>query len=353
VAQQEKKRLLKDIPLLDFVIGTDNIDQLPDVLRKLRTDDERVVEAWFDHKTAYEIETKVRNPGVSTFVNITKGCDNFCTFCVVPFTRGRERSRPLKELIVDLNALVDRGVKEVTLLGQNVNSYKSSCGTDFAGLLKSLAVETGIERIRYITSHPKDFNEELMHVMADHNDKICEYIHLPVQSGSTKVLDRMNRIYTREEYIQKVKMIFDILPQTVLSTDIIVGFPGETDEQFEDTMSLLDVVPFESIYAFKYSPRPYTKAAKFTDHIDEAVKSERLQRLFAKHNIMAREMATKYEGQVLKVLVEEVKSDLKAFGRSTQNKVVYFAGEENLVGKTVNVKINTGFPMTLRGEWVK
>lgn len=353
VAQQEKKKLLKDIPLLDFVLGTDNIDKLPQVVKKLRSQEEKVVEAWFDHSTPYEIQTQVRNPGVSTFVNITKGCDNFCTFCVVPFTRGRERSRPLKELVQDLQSLVNRGVKEVTLLGQNVNSYKSQCGADFAQLLKTLVVETDIERIRYTTSHPKDFNEELMRVMADHTQKICEYIHLPVQSGNTEVLERMNRGYTREEYLDKVKMIFEFLPQAVLSTDIIVGFPGETEAQFEETLSLLEEVPYESLYAFKYSPRPFTKAARFEGQVIEADKDQRLQRLFAIHNEMAHKMAKKYEDQILKVLVEEVDSHQKAFGRSTQNKVVHFSGEKDLIGQTVNVRINQAFPQTLRGEWIR
>lgn len=350
VAQQEKQKLLKDIPLLDFVFGTDAIDQLPEIVSRARQG-ESVNSTRFEHQQPYHIETMVRNPGVSTFVNITKGCDNFCTFCVVPFTRGRERSRPLSHVLEDVKKLVDRGVKEVTVLGQNVNSYESDCGANFAKLLTSLAMETGIQRIRYTTSHPKDFDEELMDVMREHGNKIMEYIHLPVQSGNTEVLARMNRGYSREQYIEKVKMIFERLPNAVLSTDIIVGFPGETEEQFQDTMSLLNEVPYESIYAFQYSPRPFTKAAKFEDQLAEPIKNERLMRLLAKHREMAFKMAEKYHGQELDVLVEEYHGDTgRLAGRSTQNKMTHFHGPKDWVGQTKRVKIMEAFPLVLKGE---
>lgn len=350
VAQQEKQKLLKDIPLLDFVFGTDAIDQLPDIVARARRS-EKVNSTRFEHSQPYHIETMVRNPGVSTFVNITKGCDNFCTFCVVPFTRGRERSRPLTHVIEDVKKLVDRGVKEITVLGQNVNSYESECGANFAKLLKSLAVETAIERIRYTTSHPKDFDEELMDVMREHGKKIMEYIHLPVQSGNSFVLERMNRGYTREDYIKKVEMIFERLPNAVLSTDIIVGFPGETEEQFQDTMSLLDVVPYESLFAFQYSPRPFTKAARFEDQLSEEVKNERVNRLLAKHRDIAFKLAGKYKGQTLEVLVEDFHEDSgRCSGRSTQNKMTHFQGSKDWIGQTKKVKITESFPLTLHGE---
>ena len=353
VAQQEKKRLMEDMPIIDFVIGTDAIDQLPDVVGRVRDQGEKLVSAKFEHGKPYQIETLNRNPGVSTFVNITKGCDNFCTFCVVPFTRGRERSRSYAELVADVNTLTQRGVKEVTLLGQNVNSYKSVEGYDFGALLKGLATETDIQRIRYTTSHPKDFNRELVQIMQDHREKICEYVHLPVQAGNSEVLERMNRGYTREEYIEKAQMILDTMPGATLSTDIIVGFPGETEQQFEDTLSLLDIVPYESIYAFKYSPRPFTKAARWEDQLTEQEKSDRLQRLFDKHNEIAFGMAKKYEGQSLKVLVEGQDPETeKYYGRSTQNKTVYFEGTGDLTGQTVDVLIREAFPQTLRGRFL-
>lgn len=354
VAQQEKQQLLKDIPLLDFVFGTDAIDSLPDIVSKATEDNEKVVKARFEHQKPYHIETMVKNPGVSTFVNITKGCDNFCTFCVVPFTRGRERSRPLTHLLSDVEALTRRGVKEVTLLGQNVNSYLSECGANFGELLRSLAEKTDIERIRFTTSHPKDFNKELMQIMQDHREKIMDYIHLPVQSGNTEVLSRMNRGYSRQEYIEKAQMILETMPGSVLSTDIIVGFPGETEEQFEDTMSLLEIVPYESIFAFKYSPRPFTKASKWEDHLTDEEKSRRLTRLLERHRELAFEMVKKYENQTLKILVEEFReNEDRCTGRSTQNKLTHFKGQKDLVGKTVEVKITEAFPQTLRGEWLR
>ncbi len=349
VAQQEKSKILKDIPLVDFVLGTDNIDELPKLLNEVRAKDEKKVQARFDHQSEYSVQTLIRNPGVSSFVNIAKGCDNFCTFCVVPFTRGRERSRTLKEVVQDVQKLTERGVKEVTLLGQNVNSYNSACGGKFAHLLKAVSVDTDIQRIRYSTSHPKDFNRELVDIMHNYSSKVCEYIHLPVQSGNTEILDRMNRGYSREEYLDKVKMIFDGLPNAVLSTDIIVGFPGETDKQFEDTLSLLDEVEYESIYAFKYSPRPFTKAARWEDQLSEKEKAERLAVLFDKHDSFAFNYAKKYINQTLEVLVEEYNNG-KCRGRSTQNKLVHFASSTPRIGEKVLVKIKEAFPQTLRGE---
>jgi len=356
VGQQEKDKLMKKQPLIDFVFGTDAIDELPQTLQTLlgKSSREKLVNAAFHHKEPYHVDTLVRNPGVSTFVNITKGCDNFCSFCVVPYTRGREKSRPLRHVITDIHGLVKRGVKEVTLLGQNVNSYESECGADFADLLKTVAADTGIERIRFTTSHPKDFDQKLVDVMAAHQNKICEYIHLPFQSGNSRILELMNRGYTREEYLEKIRMIKATIPNVVLSTDIIVGFPGETEEEFLDTVSLVQEVGFETIFAFKYSPRPNTKAARFEDQVSEDVKSDRLNRLFESHNEMAFELVKKYENQVLQVLVEKSETtEGKLSGRSTQNKLVYFLGPEHLIGHTVPVKITKAFPAVFRGELVE
>jgi tRNA-2-methylthio-N6-dimethylallyladenosine synthase len=354
VAQQEKQKLLKDIPVLDFVFGTDAIDQLPEILARAYAGKEKVVSARFENERPYSVETMIRNPGVSTFVNIAKGCDNFCTFCVVPFTRGRERSRKLSELVSDINTLVGRGVKEVTLLGQNVNSYESDCGTNFAGLLKTIAEDTAIERIRYTTSHPKDFNQELVDISQKYRAKICDYIHLPAQSGNSEVLARMNRGYTREEYLEKVAMIRAGIPGVVLSTDIIVGFPGETEEQFEDTYRLLTEVRYDNIYAFKYSPRPFTKAARFSDQVDEVEKQRRLQKLLDVQRIISFELVEGFEGMTFDVLVES-KADLEGQlqGRTTQNRNVFFSGDAaQLIGRTVPMKIIKATPNVLRGEIV-
>lgn len=353
VGQQEKNNLLKNAPLIDFVFGTDNIDLLPELAHKAEQGMGRFVEARFQHQAPYHIETLVRQPGVSTFINITKGCDNFCTFCVVPYTRGREKSRPLKHVISDVQQLVKRGAKEVTLLGQNVNSYESECGADFADLIERLALDTDITRIRYTTSHPKDFNQKLVDVMYRNQPKVCEYIHLPFQSGNSQVLERMNRGYTREEYMEKIEMIRKTIPNVVLSTDIIVGFPGETEEQFQETISLMQWGKFETIYAFKYSPRPFTKAARFEDQLDEKVKEERLSRLFAAYDEMANQLVARYEGQILDVLVEsmdEKRGNLA--GRSSQNKSVYFIGDKSLVGQMVKVRITRANPAVFRGELV-
>lgn len=357
VGQQEKEKLMKDAPLIDFVFGTDTIDHLPEMAERSLNGEKRLVDAQFQHRAPYHVETLVRNPGVATFVNITKGCDNFCTFCVVPYTRGREKSRPFKHIMEDIRTLVKRGVKEVTLLGQNVNSYESDCGVDFAGLLERVAQDTGVERLRFTTSHPKDYDQRLVDIMYANQPKICEYVHLPIQSGNSRILNLMNRGYTREEYLEKMRMIKKAIPNCVLSTDIIVGFPGETEEEFQDTVSLVKEVGFETIFAFKYSPRPFTKAARFEDQISEEVKSDRLNRLFAAHDEMAFEIVKKYENEVMDILVETFDEKRGNFsGRSSQNKSVHFVGpaeeKSSLIGKTVKVKILKAFPATLRGEMV-
>lgn len=351
VAQQEKAKLLKDIPVLDFAFGTDAIDQLPEIVARAYESKEKQVSARFENDKPYSIETMVRNPGVAAFVNITKGCDNFCTFCVVPFTRGRERSRSLKELVADIRSLVSRGVREVTLIGQNVNSYKSECGTDFANLMRTLAEDTDIQRIRYTTSHPKDFNQELVDISAKYRSKICDYIHLPAQSGNTEVLKRMNRGYSREEYLDKVAMIRQGIPGVVLSTDIIVGFPGETEAQFEDTRSLLETVRYENIYAFKYSPRPFTKAARYTDQVPESDSKRRLQILLDRQREIAFELGEPYSGKTYDVLFE-VKAQIpeQIQGRTTHNKLVYAVGPDSLIGQTRRVHVTKAFPNVLHGE---
>jgi tRNA-2-methylthio-N6-dimethylallyladenosine synthase len=350
VGSLEKDRLLDKSKMIDFVFGTDNIDELPQIVERAMRE-KAVVHTPFHHREPYHIETMVRNPGVSTFVNITKGCDNFCSFCVVPFTRGREKSRPLKHLQEDIQKLTARGVREVTLLGQNVNSYKSECGADFADLLDLLAAVPDLLRIRFTTSHPKDFNEKLVKVMAKNYPKICEYVHLPFQSGNNRILQLMNRGYTREEYLDRIAMIRSYLPQVVFSTDVIVGFPSESEEEFLETLDLVERVGYETIFAFKYSPRPFTKAARMEGHLPEHIKEDRLSRLFVAFDDFAKLHAKKYEGQILQVLVEKKEKTDKWFGRSGQNKNVYFSDNSNadLMGKMVAVKIERAYPNVLHG----
>ena len=351
VAQQERGRILRQIPLLDFVLGTDAIDELPSVLSRLKNGSGKINATRQKPKEAYHIQSLIGTPGVSAFVNISKGCDNFCSFCVVPFTRGRERSRPMAHIKADLDALTQRGVREVTLLGQNVNSYRSPCGADFASLLRELSEKTDIKRIRFTTPHPKDFNEKLMETIQAHRDKIMDLIHLPVQSGNTEILKRMSRGYSREEYIEKAFMILEKMPGAVLSTDIIVGFPGETDTAFDDTMSLLDTVPYESVFSFKYSPRPFTKALKFKDPVPERLKSLRLAKLKKKHKKIAFSLGRKYKGMKLAVLVEKQDPKTGLFsGRSPQNKLVYFKAKQEDIGQIVPIKINRGHALTFYGE---
>jgi tRNA-2-methylthio-N6-dimethylallyladenosine synthase len=354
VGQQEKEKLMKDAPMIDFVFGTDTIDQLPSLVARAMEGEKKIVSAKFEHRAPYHVETLVRNPGVSTFVNITKGCDNFCTFCVVPYTRGREKSRPLKHVMDDIQGLLKRGVKEVTLLGQNVNSYKAETGEDFADLIDIVCRDTDLLRVRYTTSHPKDYNQKLVDVLQRNHRKIGDYIHLPFQSGNSRILEMMNRGYSREQYLEKIKMIKDAIPNVSLSTDIIVGFPSETEAEFQDTVSMVEEVGCETIYAFKYSPRPFTKAARFENQVDEDVKSERLNRLFDAHEAMALPWVQKYVGQTMEILVETYDANRGVVtGRSQQNKLVHLIGGAELVGKMVPVKVTTAFPAMLRGEIVQ
>ncbi len=356
VGQQEKGNLLKIAPVLDFVFGTDQIDQLPNLVRDVIETNVKHVSARFENEKPYATETLIRNPGVTAFVNIMKGCDNFCSFCIVPFTRGRERNRNLKEILGDLQALTKRGVKEVTLLGQNVNSYKSECGANFTDLLTAVVEQTDLRRIRYTSPHPKDFNQELIDLSQKYRHKICDFVHLPLQSGNTEVLAQMNRGYSQEEYFAKVKMIRDGIPGVALSTDIIVGFPGETEEQFQDTLKVVREVGFENIFPFAYSSRPFTKAAKFEAHVDEATKSRRLQELIDLQREISFEMAKQWDGAELEVLVEKYRSDDNHLvGRTTQNKLVHFLPHEgtepmSYVGQFVNVKVLKAFPVVLRAE---
>ncbi len=352
VAQQEKKKILQEMPLVDFVFGPDAIDDLPHIVSRMEQGEQKIKETRFTTSEPYHIQTLIRNPKVSAFVNIMKGCDNFCTFCVVPFTRGRERSRPLSHICKDVKNLTEKGVKEVTLLGQNVNSYRcSDSGSDFGKLLLALCEKTDIKRLRFTSPHPKDFNEELIDIMQSHRKKIMPAIHLPAQSGNSRILEKMNRGYTREEYIKKAKMILNGMPKVALSTDLIVGFPGETERDFQDTLSLLDEVPFEMIYSFKYSPRPFTKAAKFENQVPENEKSKRLARLNQKHIEFAFSRSKEYKKQILEVLVEKKCNKTRYLtGRSPQNKVVHFYGPEHLKGKIVSVKIHKTYPQVLYGE---
>ena len=355
VGQQEGKNLLAKSRLLDFVFGTDTIDSLPQILQEVRDQNKRVALTSMDHRGTYEISTLIRNPKVSSFVTITKGCDNFCSFCIVPFTRGREKSRLLSELVTDVKALVERGVKEVTLLGQNVNSYKSPDGSGgFGDLLRAICDETQIKRLRFTTSHPKDFDDDLIEILVNYREKLGDFVHLPVQSGSSQILERMNRGYTREEYLEKVNRLKNKMPHVALSTDIIVGFPGETDEDFAQTLSLIETVGYENVYAFKYSPRPFTKALKYSEQVSEVIKDKRLQEINDLQERLAPTAIEKYHGQIFPVLVEGPSRTNQNIltGRTTHNKVINFDGKMDLIGHIIPIKVIKAQQFSLRGEVV-
>jgi tRNA-2-methylthio-N6-dimethylallyladenosine synthase len=286
------------------------------------------------------------------------GCNNFCSYCIVPYVRGRERSRAVCDILAEVVELDKAGIKEITLLGQNVNSYGHDRrdGVDFATLLKLICDSTSIPRIRFMTSHPKDLSDELIEVMAN-NERICRHLHLPVQSGSTRILEKMNRKYTKEKYLELVKKVKERIPGIALSTDIIVGFPGETEEDFNETLSVVEEVRFDSAFTFIYSKRTGTPAARFEDQIPEEVAKERFNRLLELQNSISREINESYVGRNVEVLVEGLSrtNDKKYTGRTEGNKVVNFDRmDENidLSGRIVTVRIDSAQTWSLNGTLV-
>jgi tRNA-2-methylthio-N6-dimethylallyladenosine synthase len=284
----------------------------------------------------------------STFFTIMEGCNNFCSYCIVPFVRGRERSLPSREIIEEITALVERGVREVTLLGQNVNSYQG-CDDGFPGLLEKVHAIEGLHRIRFTTSHPKDISESLAETVS-HLPKVCNYFHFPAQTGSTKILQRMNRGYTREDYLGKVKMIRDMIPEVALSSDIIVGFPGERDDDFNETVSLIESVQFDNVFAFRYSVRPGTAAAEFDDDVPLGVKAKRLDEIIALQRDISIERNREWIGRDVEVLVEGPdKRGKKQSGRTQHNRIVNFFGDAQK-GTLVIVRIDDATPNCLYGK---
>jgi tRNA-2-methylthio-N6-dimethylallyladenosine synthase len=357
LAQQWGREFFNRSPYIDFVCGTHALDRIPDMAREVRAGKKHPADTAFrDYPASLAVHSPPHPGEIASYVNIMQGCDNFCAYCIVPYVRGRERSRPSDDIIDEVARLAEAGVKEVTLLGQNVNSYGTGLeeAVNFPLLLKRLGTVQGIERIRFTTSHPKDISEELMDAFLE-IDSLCDYLHLPFQAGSNRVLKRMNRGYTAEEYLEKIDGLRSRVPSLSLSTDIIVGFPGESGEDFQKTIDLIEKVRFDNAFSFKYSDRPGTAAAGYDGKIDEAEKSRRLthlQKLQAGHT---REKNKALEGTVQEVLVEGPSkggfSDVT--GRTRRNKVVNFQGDAALFGKTVLVKITHGFAHSLRGEMVQ
>ncbi|WP_185966728.1 tRNA (N6-isopentenyl adenosine(37)-C2)-methylthiotransferase MiaB [Clostridium sp. HBUAS56017] len=345
--------ILKRFPYVDIIFGTHNSYKFPEYLNRVKTEGVQVKEI-FDKETQIVEGIPVdRESSVKGFVTIMYGCNNFCTYCVVPYVRGRERSRKPEEIENEIKDLVSKGYKEVTLLGQNVNSYGKGLEEDinFAGLLRRINKIEGIERVRFMTSHPKDLTEEVIMAVKE-CDKLCEQIHLPVQSGSDRVLKVMNRHYDRARYMSLINKIKKEIPDCTITTDIIVGFPGETDEDFEDTLSLVKEVGYDSAFTFIYSRRNNTPADEMEDQVADDVKHERFNRLVAAVNDSVIRGNKVYEGKTVEVLVEgpSKNDETKLMGRTRNGKLVNFQGDINLVGKLVNVKINRAQPFSLIGE---
>ncbi|RKX62893.1 MAG: tRNA (N6-isopentenyl adenosine(37)-C2)-methylthiotransferase MiaB [Thermodesulfobacteriota bacterium] len=355
VAQQEGDRLLKRLPFVDLVFGPQCLYSLPDMLKHVENGMGAVLRTELKNDFLIPLVTAPLpepNP-VQAFVTIMQGCDNFCAFCVVPYVRGREVSRPSEDILAEIKQILDEGVKEVTLLGQNVNSYGKKTGSthSFSCLLRMVNETPGLKRLRFTTSHPKDISLDLMKCFRD-LDTLCEHLHLPVQSGSTTVLKRMNRRYTRDQYLAIVDKLKSFCPDITLTTDLIVGFPGETDKDFKDTMSLLQTVEFDQLFAFKYSPRPLTRAARFDDHIPEKIKAERLETVLELQKEIGLARHKSLENQKKEVLVEGIskKNPKELRGRTRGNHVVNFPGSQELIGKFVTVKIIKACYHSLRGK---
>lgn len=350
VAQLYREKLLKKFPYLDLVVGPPQYQALPLLLNNFLTE-KRVLTEWKKSWVELPILPETRESSVSAYVTIMEGCNNFCTFCVVPFTRGREKYRPLSAIIEEIKMLADRGYLEVQLLGQNVNSYRDpETGAGLPELLEKIAEIDGIEWIRFLTSHPKNFTIEMAQTMASIR-KVCHQLHLPLQSGSNRILEKMNRNYTKEDYLEKIYLLKSLMPDISLSTDIIVGFPTETEEDFEQTMEAVEQIQFTNIFSFRYSPRPLTAASRMRDDVPEEVKIDRLIRLQTKQKEIQLTLNQKLIGQKLRVLClgRSKKRNLYS-GRNEGFQVVNFTSPVDVSNSFVEVKITGCGPYSLHGE---
>jgi len=348
--------IISKFPFVDIIFGTHNSYKFPEYLNRVKQEGKSVVEVMDKEEGIVEGIPIDRESSVKAFVTIMYGCNNFCTYCIVPYVRGRERSREPENIISEIKDLVSKGYKEVTLLGQNVNSYGKELApkVSFAGLLSKIREIKGLERVRFMTSHPKDLTEDVIDVIAE-GGNICEQIHLPVQSGSSRLLKKMNRHYDRETYLDLVRRIKAKVPGVALSTDIIVGFPGETEEDFEDTLSLVKEVEYDSAFTFIYSKRKGTPAFEMEEQISDEVKHERFNRLVEAVNSCSIKKNLEYMGRTVEVLVEGLSKNNEntVTGRTRTGKLVNFTGGTDLAGKLVNVKIIKANSFSLVGEETK
>ncbi|MBQ3019887.1 MAG: tRNA (N6-isopentenyl adenosine(37)-C2)-methylthiotransferase MiaB [Clostridia bacterium] len=352
---QEKGKteiLRKKFPFIDIMFGTLNLEELETLIKRKKLQKKKVIEIREKEGEIIEFEDAYRTSYPNAWVNITYGCNNFCSYCIVPYVRGRERSRKPEYILAEVEKLVKEGYKEITLLGQNVNSYGAdgSTGITFAELLDKVASIEGKFRVRFMTSHPKDFNEDVVRVMAKH-EKICKLVHLPVQSGSNPVLKAMNRRYTREKYLDEIKMLRSYFPEAEVTTDIIVGFPGETEEDYLQTEALVKEVDFASAFTFVYSKRQGTKAAEMENQIPEEVQKDRIMRLVALVNSLTRKKSEKYVGKTVEILCEDYDEKKGLYlGRDEFGRMGYFASTENKIGEFVQLKVTKANGISLFGE---
>lgn len=353
MAQEEgKAQLLKEkFPFIDIIFGTHNVAELGALIDNLREKRKKQVSVLPERKETEDHITPVRTSYPNAWVNITYGCNNFCTYCIVPYVRGRERSRRAEVILKEVESLVREGYKEITLLGQNVNSYNSDGqgGMSFPELLDRCALIEGKFRLRFMTSHPKDFTKELALVMRKH-DKICNLLHLPVQAGSDRILALMNRRYTREKYMSEIRMLRELIPNCAVTTDLIVGFPTETEEDFLQTLSLVKEADFSSAFTFVYSPRTGTKAAQMEGRIPEEVSKERIMRLVDAVNENTRLKSLEYVGKVTEILCEDYDEKKGLYlGRNESGRMGYFASDKNVIGEFVDLNVERANGISLFG----
>lgn len=337
------EKLQKSYRFVDLIFGTHNIFKFAELLAMTLESDRMIIDIWKDTDQIVEDLPNERKYAFKSGVNIMFGCNNFCSYCIVPYVRGRERSREAKDIVREIEALVKDGVVEVMLLGQNVNSYGKNLEQPmtFAELLREIEQIDGLERIRFMTSHPKDLSDDLIEVMAN-SKKICPHLHLPLQSGSSRILKAMNRRYDKEKYLALAKKIRERMPDIALTTDIIVGFPGETEEDFQETLDVVRQVRYDSAFTFIYSKRTGTPAAVMEDQIPEDVVKDRFDRLLKEVQTISKEMAERFTGNEETVLVEEKNSQMNGYvtGRLGNNHVVHFEGSEELIGKLIRVRLD-------------
>ncbi len=345
------EQLKEKFPFIDIIFGTLNLERLPELIRLRQEEKRKVVEIRDKEGEIVEGETPLRTSYPNAWVNIMYGCNNFCSYCIVPYVRGRERSRKPEHILAEVKQLVAEGYREITLLGQNVDSYGSdgTTGTTFAELLDAVASVEGKFRLRFMTSHPKDFGEDVVNVMAKHR-KICRLVHLPVQSGSDRILRAMNRRYTAEKYLSEISMLKSRFPEAEVTTDIIVGFPGETEEDYQATEALVRKADFASAFTFVYSPRSGTRAAEMENQIPADIQKDRIMRLVALVNSLTRQKSEKYVGKTVEILCEDYDAKKKLYlGRDEFGRMGYFASRNNRIGEFVRLKITEANGISLFG----